>query len=351
MKKNFFLVILVFSVSALYCIHSFNDITKKNLYFSVDSFFGVDYFPARSSLNFIYSERNLLKTGSEIEMAGNLKLWLEIGHQYEILSKKLLLNKAGISHKVNSTEIYFKIDEIGYGKESTIFNLSIDDIFYNSRILGEYHFTGFGAESKLGDFILQAELGGNIYNTLILTSSIGYELAKNKLVLFYLFTGSDSNINNHMHSIGTEVFLNYKFINFYQTGNYQIYPTESIYSGRRRYTELSEVNMIFNDLFRIGTNYYINDSNWISGEELLWNKNMIKQSQSYFQYDSNHSRNTIMFRYYDSKQYSNKEFQWLFNYKISNHFLLGSSISYNIPSFGERYYQFGAQTKINYEIH
>jgi hypothetical protein len=351
MKKKVIIIVLLISSSLLICTFSFKDITEKNLYISVDSFFGVDYFSDRSSLNFVFSERSLFEVGSEIELLNNQKLWFEIRNQAEILSNKLLLNKAGVSHEFDSMKIYFKIDEIGYGEESTVYNLSTDDVYYDVKILCKYYFTGFGLESELGNFKYQAELGGNIYNTLMLNSSVGYEFDGHKLTLFYLFTGSDSNINNHMHSTGTEISLNYKLINFYQIANYQIYPAESIYSGRRRYTSLSEVNFILNNQFRFGTNFYLNDSNWIAGQGLEWNENLIKQIQSYFQYDLEHFMNTIMFRYYEMKLYSNEELQWLFKYKISDHFILGSSISYNIPSIGQRYFQFCAQIKINYEIH
>ena len=307
-------------------------------FLSLDSFTGGYYYPEREDKDWAYHNKHHILFGLDNLQKGSNKLRITGEGENRLQEWTLNLNSLHLTHQSHPAwYLQFKIDHIGFGRATEIFDSDPLDPYFRLYRLGDYRFTGLHFHHQPEErFAFSYKLGGNNHNTSLATISSSYLTDHLRLSLFYLYAGRDNNFNKTMHSYGTEVKIETHHFDIFHSQTKQ--HLDSTYS-RENYLTYGEILINLSTMIKCGGSIFY-------AEEYRgykhWRDYTVLTSLRMRRF-----RQDIKYTYAETGDLLNKGVGVISLYNINENLSLGINGTVFLPMTGKNYFRIGLQVSFN----
>lgn len=342
MKKFFFFnfLILCCNISAFNFIEFLD---ASSFRYKLASYIGTDYFPHQENNQNSYLEKKYFTAGWNFRIEKKINIWLDFDYSTYAFTDQVELKRTGISYQQNEWKLSYIFDRLEIGNDSEIFRKNVNSVYYDNPVIEDYKFSGFTAVYKPDRFMISGMIGGNDYNSAIGKFSFGLSGNDHDLQIYYLFCKRDRSFNYPLQATGFDIKVKTNLLRFYNSTVYE-YLNSNLVSDddHEKFIDLTEVILDLHPKFEIGVNLIYISHDWKESEDWLFTP--------FFALISGKVSNTISYQYWNSAFGFNREFNLITSYDILPYWKLGTNFSYFNPSIGDKYYEIGFQTMIQYEM-
>ena len=312
---------------------------------SIDSFMGGAFYPQNDQVTekMIYMQKQNFQFNLNYQKDDNLMLGVQLKSKKMELKEVLIIQKLSAYYLKDSFKIGFLKDEIGYGKNSIVFNRHFNNTYYDKFFTESFNFYGLDIFKNFGRMMAELKIGGNTFNKELMDFSL--TLGRDDYFkLFDTFVFTDNDENKRMNSLGLEFTKHFENI------------TLSGFWDNKLFISLDDneksdntINIKLSRLFFTEINYKISQNFGIGYNFLQDSIDLLKHGKhtAYFSATKGNLSADLGYAYYDFEDFFDRKIATNIRYDFGKIKLEGM-LAYAMPSIETNRIEMGFTVGIDY---
>ena len=320
-------------------------LSQTNWDLSINSFMGGAIYPEseQPTEKMIYLQKQDFQFDLDYKRGDNITLDICLQSKKMELQEVLIIQRLSALYLGNSFKIGFLKDEIGYGKNSTLFNRHFHNTYYDRFFSESFNFYGLDIFKDFDKMTAELKIGGNTFNKEIMDFSLtmGNE---DYFKLFDMFVFTDNSKNKRMNSLGLEFTKHID--NFTLSG---FWDNKFFISFGDNEESYSDMNIIMSRLFFTEINYKISQNFGIGYNFLQDSLDFLKHGKhtAYFSMKKGNLNADLEYGYHNFDGFFDRNVTTNIGYNFGKIKLEGM-LGYSIPSIGKDRIEMGFTVGMDY---